>query len=147
MSPGIVEDVDRIGTGEDGKPADNRVGEEVRLFGFEDAIARAGHAGHSAAKQSFGEVRSQAELGTEGNGSRVPRPEGLGYFRMSLRDAIDPNRMQRSGPRLSLLNRALFGSLTVSAAARARLSRNVSAVAPGAFGAIRDFYPHSLCPT
>ena len=71
MSPGIVEDVDRFGTGEDGKPADNRVGEEVRLFGFEDAIARAGHAGHSAAKQSFGEVRSQAELGTEVNRQSV----------------------------------------------------------------------------
>jgi hypothetical protein len=65
-SPGIEGDVDRFGKGEGRKSADDGVGEEVRAFGFEGAIARPRHAGNDAAKQSFWEVRfPQAGLATE----------------------------------------------------------------------------------
>ena len=60
------DDADRVRRSYDGSQPPTVLVTKAGEFGVEAAVARASHSGHDAAKQSFGEVRSQAELGNEG---------------------------------------------------------------------------------
>src|SRR5207253_671699 len=44
-SPGIEDDLDRLGSRENRNPADYRAGHEIGILGFEDPVARASHGG------------------------------------------------------------------------------------------------------